>query len=286
VVSIGQLEGQLGYSRGAVQRAAVDGRLQRLYRGVYAVGHRNLSLQGECLAAVFAAGDGALLSHYSAAWLWGLRQGSPRPFHVTTPISRRQRLPPPIHRHRARNLTQVDYRLEAEIPVTSVARTLLDQAALNSARRLRRLLKRAEELKLFDLADVEDVIDRNRGHRGAKRLRLAAALYEPVPFTRSEFEARFFDAVIAAGLPSPRVNSTVIGMEIDLYWPEHRFAVELDVYETHGTRESFEEDRLRQENLLLEGIEMTRVTGPRFHRDPKAVLDRLHHFLAGRAPHS
>jgi very-short-patch-repair endonuclease len=165
-----------------------------------------------------------------------------------------------------------------------VARTLLDQAALVSARNLRRLLKRSEERKLFDLAAVHDVLARNRGHRGARRLRRAIQLYEPPPFTRSEFEAAFYEALIAARLPRPHVNFNLAGMEVDLYWPKHRFVVELDLYETHGTRHSFEDDRLRQEDLLLEGIGMTRVTGPRFAREADAVLARISRLLAEREP--
>jgi hypothetical protein len=103
------------------------------------------------------------------------------------------------------------------IPVTSVARTLLDQAALVDERRLRKLLKRAEELRLFDPGAIWDALERSRGHRGNRRLRRALDLYEPPPFARSEFEARFYAAVLAAGLPTPRVNFNVAGMELDLY---------------------------------------------------------------------
>jgi hypothetical protein len=280
VVSIRQLKGLLGYSQAAVSRAVAAGRLHRLYRGVYAVGHTGLSLYGECLAAVLAGGPRSLLSHYSAAWLWGLSSTQPIPVHVTTPGQRGKR--PPIRLHRSRTITDADRALEARIPVTSVARTLLDQAALVDERRLRRLLKRSEELGLFDLAATRDVIDRNRWHRGARALAKALALYEPPPFTRSDFESLVFEAVLAAGLPTPRVNFNVAGMEVDLYWPEHRFAAELDLYETHGTRESFETDRLRQEDLLLEGVGMTRITGPRFAREPDAVLARLRRLLAQR----
>jgi hypothetical protein len=222
------------------------------------------------------------LSHYSAAWLWGLSPTQPIPLHVTTPVQRSQR--PPIRIHRSRTLTEADRALEEVIPVTSVARTFLDQAALLAERRLRRLLKRAEELGLFDLAAVHDVLERNTRHRGAARLRRVLAAYEPVPFTRSDFEALVYEAILTAGLPAPRVNFNVAGMELDLCWPDHRFAVELDLYETHGTRESFEEDRLRRENLLLEGIEMTSVTGLRFAREPEAVLARLGRLLGERAP--
>lgn len=281
VVSIRQLQ-RLGYSRDAVEWLVAAGRLHRVYRGVYAVGHTNLSPSGHCLAAVLASGPRALLSHYSASWLWGLSRTPPIPVHVTTPVQRGKR--PRIRLHRSRTLIPIDRGLEQNIPVTSVARTLLDQAALVDERRLGKLLKRAEELKLFDLTAAHDVLERNRGHRGRKPLQRALILYEPPPFTRSEFEALFYEAVVADGLPVPRVNFNVAGMELDLYWPGHRFAVELDLYETHGTRDSFEEDRIRREGLLLHGIEAINVTGTRFAREPTVVLARLRALLAARGP--
>lgn len=282
VVSIRQLQGPLGYSQAAVARAKAAGRLHRLHQGVYAVGHTDLSLHGECLAAVLACTPEAMLSHYSASWLWGLSPTHPIPIHVTasTPRSRR----PPVRLHRSRTLTVADRALQEGIPVTSVARTLLDQAALVDERRLRKLLKRAEELKLFDLAAVLSVLERNRGHRGHRRLRRALALYEPPPFTRSEFETQFYEAALSAGLPTPRVNFNVAGMELDLYWPDHRFAVELDLFETHGTHDSFEEDRIRREELLLHGVAVINVTGTRFSREPEVVLARLRALLSERGP--
>lgn len=281
VVSVRQLH-RLGFDKDAVSDAKAKGWLNRLYTGVYAVGHTDLRLHGECLAAVLASGPNSLLSHYSAAWLWGLSRPQPIPIHVTTPVPRGKRLP--IRIHRSSTLVDSDRALRDGIPVTSVARTLLDQAPIVRPRDLRRLLKRAEERRVFDLGAVHDVLGRNRGHRGARRLRVAIRGYEPPPFTRSEFEAAFFEAVLAAKLPRPRVNFNVAGKEVDLYWPEHRFVVELDLYETHGTRDSFEEDRLRQEDLLLEGIGMTRVTGPRFAREPGAVLARIFRLLTERVP--
>lgn len=282
VVSIRQLQGPLGYAHAAVSRATAAGRLHHLHRGVYAVGHTDLSLQGHCLAAVLACGPRALLSHYSAAWLWGLSLTQPIPIHVTSPSPRSRR--PSIRLHRASTLIAADRSLQENIPVTSVARTLLDQAALVDERRLRKLLKRSEERKLFDLAAVHDVLERNRGHGGNKPLRRALTLYEPPPFTRSDFELGFYEAVLADGLPEPRVNFNVAGMELDLYWPDHRFAVELDLFETHGTRESFEEDRIRREELLLHGVEAINITQPRFAREPDAVLSRLRALLAERGP--
>jgi hypothetical protein len=173
--------------------------------------------------------------------------------------------------------------MERGIPVTALPRTLLDLAATGRFHRLRRALERSEELKLFDLGTVESLLDRTRGHHGWGRLRRAIALYRPVPFTRSEFERRFLAALLAAGLPRPATNYVEAGFELDVYWPERRFAVELDTYATHGTQASFERDRLRQEELKLAGIEMTRVTDVRFHREPAAVFGRLSRLLGQRS---
>jgi len=168
------------------------------------------------------------------------------------------------------------------IAITAVPRTLLDLAALLRAARLQRILERAEELKLFDLGPLEDLLDRTWGHHGWGRLRRAIALYMPPPFTRSEFERRFFAALLDAGLPRPATNFFEAGFELDVYWPEYRFAVELDSFATHGTKGAFERDRLRQEDLTLVEIGMTRVTDVRFAREPEAVLARVGRFLRQR----
>jgi putative AbiEi antitoxin of type IV toxin-antitoxin system len=280
VVSVRQLLGPLGYSKSSIGRAAAAGRLHRLHHGVYAVGHANLSPSGECLAAVLACGRGALLSHGSAAWLLGLTRFGPKPLAVTAPIRRRAR--PPIQLHHSVGLTAKDRELERNIPVTAVPRTLLDQAAVLRPNLLQRMLERSEELKAFDLGAVEDLLDRTRGHHGWGRLRRAIALYQPPPFTRSGFERLFFEAVLGAGLPRPATNFVAAGFELDVYWPQYRFAVELDVYATHGTKGAFERDRLRQEDLKLVGIEMTHVTDVRFHREPQAVLARVTRLLEDR----
>jgi len=280
VVSIRQLERKLGYSRKAVQRDVSSGRLHPLHRGVYAVGHRRTSPHGSCLAAVLACGPEALLSHCSAAWLWGISRRGPAPLNVTSPVPRRARLP--IRLHHSRILTAADRTLVEGIPVTALPRTLLDCAAESRFAALQRMLERSEELKLFDLAPVEELLERSGGHAGWGRLRRAIALYEPAPFTRSEFERRFLEAVLRAGLPRPAVNYAEAGFELDVYWPEHRFAVELDTYATHGTNAAFERDHLRDETLLLAGIGTLRITDVRFYREPKAVLTRVATLLARR----
>ncbi len=145
------------------------------------------------------------------------------------------------------------------------------------------MVERSEELGLFDLRQVEDLLARTVGHHGHGRLRRAIALYKPSSFTRSSLEKRFLELLIEAGLPQPHTNYVEHGFELDCYWPEHRFAVELDLFETHGTRAAFERDRKRQEDLLLAGITMTRVTGPRLEREPEEVIERIARLLSERA---
>jgi hypothetical protein len=165
-------------------------------------------------------------------------------------------------------------------------RTLLDLAATVRFEWLEKMVERSEDLELLDLRAVEDLLDRTVGHQGHGRLRKAIALYKPSSFTRSGLERRFLELVIEAGLPQPHTNFVVEGFELDCYWPEYRFAVELDLFETHGTRAAFERDRKRQEDLLLAGIAMTRVTGPRLEREPDEVIARIARLLRQRAPDS
>jgi len=278
VVSARQLR-SMGYSNDSMSDAAKAGRLQRLHRGVYAVGHRRLDWHSRCLGAVFACAP-AFASHASAAFLWGLYRYEPGTIDLTATTRRHSSAAFRIH---YAPLAERDRAEREGIPVTSVARTQLDLAATLSPPRLARLIERSEELELFDLVEVKDLLGRVSHHPGAVRLRSALEIYRPqAAFTRSGFERRFLGLVKAAGLPPPAMNFNVAGFELDAYWEAERFAVELDVYETHGTRAAFERDRLRHEDLKLAGIEMIRVTGPRLDREPRRVVERLEVLLAQR----
>lgn len=280
VVSIRQLLGSLGYSQSAVARRVASGHLHRLYQGVYAVGHTSLSLRGQCLAAVLACGPGALLSHGSAAWLWEISARGPAPFHVTGPIRRRPKTP--LRVHHSEILVAADRALVDNIPVTALPRTLLDIAA-GPQRSFERALERSEQQEIFDLGATEELLSRAGGHPGVRRLRRGIDIFRPRGAVfRSKLERRFLEAVEAAGLPRPSVNVFVAGYELDMYWEEERLAVELDVFETHGTRSSFESDRLRDEELKLSGLETIRVTGPRFDREPEQVLASVSRLLERR----
>lgn len=280
---------ELGYAANTVLDWAAAGRLHRLHHGVYAVGHRRLTWHGRCWAAVLGAEANetdevvwpAVASHGSAAYLWGLYRYAPERIDVTAPIRRRAKREFRVH---FSSILAPEDREEREgIPVTSLARTLLDLAIRARPDQLDRLFERAEELGLLDVVAIQTLLDRAGGHRGRGRLRRALALYQPDPaFTRSRFERQFRRRVRAADLPAPSMNFNVAGYELDAYWPEHRFAVELDLFETHGTRAAFERDRLRQEELKLLGIEMIRVTKPRLDREPEAVIRNLATLLQRR----
>jgi predicted transcriptional regulator of viral defense system len=280
VVSIRQLEGRLGFSQRSVARAVETGRLHRVYRGVYAVGHTELSPRGECLAAMLAVGPGALLSYYSAGWLWGIWTGSPQPVHITAFVPRHHPTPKGVVRHRARHLDDVDRAVVDGIPVTSVARTLLDLAWKLRGDQLRRVLERAEDFGLLDLDAIQAMIERNRGHHGAKRLRYALAIYERPIWTRSEFERRFVECLVDSGLPRPVTGWNELGYELDVYWPERGFGVELDSYETHGSRDAFERDHDRDLDFATAGIETVRISERQFHREPDAIARKVAGLLA------
>jgi hypothetical protein len=258
------------------------GRLHRVYRGVYAVGHADLSRHGEALAAVLAVGPGALLSYRSAGWLWGIWKGGPAPFEVTGVVPRDHPVPEGIRRHRARHLDDEEDRAMVDgIPVTSVARTLLDLAWKLRGDGLPRALERAEDLGLLDLDALHAVIERNRGHHGAKRLRYALAIYERPIWSRSGFERRFVERLVDSGLPRPATGWNVVGHEVDVFWPELDFGIELDAYETHGSRRAFETDHDRDLDFALAGVATIRISERRFRREPGEIVERVAERAAG-----
>lgn len=283
VISTRQLE-ELGYSRYSAARAARSGRLHRLHHGVYAVGHTSLTWEAWCLAAVLACSPGAVASHTSAGWLWGLLRTRPSgAVHVTAPIRRHKKAS--LHLHFSR-LADEDRAVCDGVPLTAVPRTLLDLAATPGLSGLDHAIERSEELRLLDLTAVDALLRRAGRHPGVGRLRRALSIYrderEEPAFTRSRLERRFLDLVKAAGLPTPTMNYAIGEYELDAYWQRERFAVELDVYGTHGSRAAFERDRLRQEDLKLRGIEMIRVTGSRLAREPDTVIERVGALLRQR----
>jgi len=260
----------LGVGRGAIEYRLETGRLHPCYRGVYAVGHRSLKREGRWMAAVLAVGPGAVLSHRSAAALWGIRPTARRAIDVTAPRKVPSRAGIDVHHARlARDeVTTVD-----GIPVTTAARTLVDLAAVLPADHLQRAVKQAAILRL----PYPDVA-RYRGRRGMKSLPRT----EPAP-TRSELEDRFLAFLGAHDLPAPLVNAPTRGIEPDMRWPSAKLIVELDGYDTHGTRHAFEDDRARDRSLLVAGWRVIRVTWRQLDEQPRALARDLKTVLDPRA---
>jgi very-short-patch-repair endonuclease len=212
------------------------------------------------MAAVLACGREAAISHRAAGDLHGLRQNRT---WIEVTQSRVQPAPTGITVHRTRMMDPTDFTEIDGIPVTTVARTLLDLAAVLSARDLGYAIDRAERLQVFDLNAVEDVLSRARGRRGAKALRKATAAWHPTDH-RNDFEARFQELVRDVGLPSPGANVLVDGErythEVDGFWPAHRLVVELDSFDYHRTRRDRERDATKDADLELAGYRVLRLT--------------------------
>lgn len=256
VVSLEQLH-ESGLSEDAVRWRVGAGRLHRLHRGVYAVGHRALSRAGRDLAAVLACGSAALLSHRSAAASWRLLRWG-RPIEVSTLRSGGPRRG--ITVHRTRRLDLADRATIDAIPVTSLARTLVDLAEVLSEQHLANAVHEAEVQRLFDLGAVREAQARVPGRAGRYRLDRVLAAYAPRPFTRSEAEKRFLGVCAAAGLPKPRSAVSIGGHEVDFLWPDRRVAVEVDGAAVHLTQRAFHEDRSRDRELAVLGYQTLRVT--------------------------
>ena len=231
------------------------------------------------MAATLSCDEGSLVSHRSAAWLWGLTKRFATPVEVTAMSPRRTREEIRVHSAEALRLT--DRAMPEGIPTTSVPRTLLDFAAIDPFY-LEQALDNAHRLGLLDLIALDTLISRSRGFRGVARLRAALEIHRTPAFTRSGLERHFIRLVRDHGLPRPSINFFVEGCELDAYWAAERFAVELDTYDYHGSPKAFEDDRLRQENLKLAGIEIVRITATRLNREPKRVMSRLSRLLAQR----
>ena len=270
---------ELGLGTAAIHRRVLNHRLQRLHRGVYAVGHPGLTLRGHELAAVFACGPEAVLSHRSAARLWGLLRSGTGGIEVTAPRTREARAGLTVHTTRC--LTAPDRGVVEAIPVTSVARTIVDLAELLGDAWLGRAIHEAEVRRLFDLRAVEEALGRVPGRRGANRLRRVLAGYRPEDHdVASEAERRFLSLCRVGGLPAPR-PALIAGRQVDFYWPRARLAVEVDGAAYHHTRRAFHEDRSRDRSLATLGIQVLRVTWTDLQR-PAAVAREIADVYAAR----
>jgi very-short-patch-repair endonuclease len=248
------------------------------------------SLRGRWRAATLALGDHALLSHRDAAVLHDLASARRPAVEVTVP-GRNARHQSGINPHRIVTPHADDRAVVEAIPVTSVARTLLDLAAILDPLGLRRAYEQAERMGVLDRVAIEMLLERCRGHHGYGRLRALAA-YDPAAAARaeSELERIFCDLLRRFGIPLPLVNVLVDGYLVDAYWPGARLVVELDGFEFHRDRDTFERDRRKLADLRRSGFEAVAFTYRQLTRDPEWVVGTVRSLLAagerrrGRAP--
>jgi very-short-patch-repair endonuclease len=269
----------LGFTRSAIHRLVKAGHLHRVLPGVYAVGHPVLTWRGKLMAAVLWCGEAAVVSHLSAACLHDLLSSASPAVHVTVAARKMSRVRG-VRVHQARTLHADDCVLIDGIPVTSVARTLLDLAE-TLPNRLEYALDQAERMRRLDLTSIEQTIDRNPGRRGIKPLRAALKCFDPLAAeTHEGIEREFLRFIRRYDLPVPKFNAPVGPYVVDALWEEQKLIVEVDSFEHHGGRLVFESDRTRDAYLQRAGYRVLRITHRRLKHEPAAVARDLIFFLS------
>ena len=277
----------IGVTRRAIERRLEAGRLHRLHRGVYAVGHRNVSREGRYLAALLYAGEGAVLSHHSAADVWELRASKEREIDVIAPAHRRGDASVTVHAH-AIDPSEITTR--HRIRVTKPLRTLLDLAECAAARELperdlERAIRQAVYRRLTTTTLLAEAVRNRTGQRGTKALRKALVhLGEAPGITRSDLEEDFLAFLRKHRLPLPELNVEIEidgrQIEADCVWRNKRVIVELDGRDAHDSTPAFESDRARDSALVAAGWRVVRVTSRRMRIDGRALARQLRAILS------
>jgi very-short-patch-repair endonuclease len=240
----------LGLGKDAIQRRLRSGRLIRLHRSVYAVGHRNRSRETVWMAAVLRGGEAAALSHRPAGAAWAIGSSAGR-VEVTVPRQLRPHRQILFHN----SLLPSDERTTHDgIPITTVPRTILDLATVLDVRGIEKAINEAEIRRLWDELSLHDLLHRYRGRAGTKVVRAALRKRaEGATATKSDLEELFIRFADGARLPRPETNSYVEGLEVDCVWRARRVIVEVDSWEIHRTRAAFERDREKSRILQAAG---------------------------------
>jgi hypothetical protein len=272
----------LGLGGDAIDWRVRRRRFHRVHKGVYAVGHLALTRNGRFMAAVLACGDGAALSHFSAAVLWRILEGEGQAIHVTAERERKCR-GVVVHRAPLRG----ERLMRLGIVVTTPARTIVDLADVVPRRRiLERAIDEAEYLRL----DWQSAAPR-RGRKGSGLLSSVLAVHTPGSTrTFSELEEIFLALCDRSGFPRPEVNCCIEGYLCDFVWREQRLIVETDGERAHGTARARERDAVRDAELQLAGWTVVRVSYARLLNDPDGVAAQVGNVLkqapaAPVAPH-
>jgi very-short-patch-repair endonuclease len=255
-----------------------------VHYGAYAVGHVPLTREARYMAAVLACGPGAVLSHRSAADLWGIRESRRARIDVTAP-GRRGRAPRGVDAHRDGSLVVADRMIVNGIPCTSVARALLDFAAVEPIHELRKAVGEAEVLRVLNKDAARDLIKRSPGRRGVARLRMILdELHPDTKRARSYMERLFLAMCTRAALPRPEVNVPLrIGREMfkpDFLWREAGLIVEADSRRFHDTDMAFLDDRRRAQRLQLAGWRVSHCTWWEIEHESRRLGETIRGLLA------
>jgi very-short-patch-repair endonuclease len=259
-----------GIGRGSIARRVANGQLHRVFRGVYLVGHP-VPLPGAIeLAAVLACGDGAVVSHRSAAALWGLAR-APDVVEVTV-VGRDCRAREGLRVHSVERMSARDRGQRRGIPITSAARTVIDFAATAGYRETERAIAEACALELTTEAQILAAIEHAPNRAGVALVRSILGQPGGPRRTRSGGERALLGLIRAARLPVPATNVPLLGFTADYLWAEQRLIVELDSYPAHGHRAAFERDHRRDVVHRDAGYEVLRFTGRQLDAEPFYVV--------------
>jgi hypothetical protein len=263
---------ELGLTADAIVKRVRAGRLHRLYRGVFAVGHRVLRPEGHLMAAALAC-EG-VISHVDAAELHGIRRrGYVRSrIHVTSP-TRAGRRYKRLRVHDGSGLTEADVTRVENIPTTSVSRTILDLADTGP---VIREVERAEALGIFDLVAMNELLARSNGRRGTGRVRDAITRWQPT-WTRSDMEDQVLTICDSIDVPRPEVNVWFpdLQIEVDFLWRVLRLIIEADSQEHHASPSARERDYRRDSRLRRRGWRVERFTWREIFEEPERVRELL-----------
>ncbi len=289
-MSLDQLRAS-GVGRREASERHLKGSLHRMHRGVYAVGRRSVSRQAELRAALLACGEGAVVSHGTAAAFWGLWDKRPTLIDVTVLCEAGRKLDG-IRCRRCRYPENDEVVGHGGVRCTTPARTIVDLAGMVGLPTLRRTVERAAVIKLLDLDALDRSLHYARGRRGRRALVAVLADWRTpdgkVQDVRSDFEALVLPGLIAMGLPRPAVNETLqVGgrrLMVDFLWKEQRVVVETDGAATHQTPVAFQRDRHRDQLLIAAGYRVPRVTWDQIKGELDKVIARIAQTLALTVP--
>jgi very-short-patch-repair endonuclease len=270
---------EAGLGRGAIAHRVSRGRLHRVHRGVYLVGHRVPAPLATETAALLACGPAAVLSHRSAAAVWQMPVRALRDVEVSL-IAREPSPRPGIRVHRVPSLDPRDRRRRSGLTLTAPARTLLDLGALLAPRALEQALAEALAHRLLSQRDLQAALARAPRRRGAAALRALLQREQGPALTRSAAEELLLAIVRAERLPEPESNVRVGAYVVDFLWRGRRLVVEVDGYAFHSSRTAFERDHRRDADLGDAGWRVRRVTWRQLTEDRDAVARRLRRALA------